>query len=160
MRVDEVDQLRTVRLAALRESPDAFGPTYEVESQRSRAFWEEWAAAASAGDAGATFFAEAGPDVVGIVGAYRPGVRGDVEIFGMWIAARVRGAGAGRQLLEACLSWADECSPRGAIGLWVTEGNEAATRLYSSVGFDSTGKRRPLPSNHALDVVQMVRLPQ
>src|SRR4051794_6540538 len=115
MRASEGDQLRRIRLAAVRESPDAFAPTYDVEMQRPRSFWDEWAVAASAGDAGATFFALADHKVVGMVGAYRPGGRRDAAIFAMWAAPTVRGTGVGRRLLGAAVSWAEASEPGAAI---------------------------------------------
>jgi ribosomal protein S18 acetylase RimI-like enzyme len=160
MRAMEGDRLRRVRLAALRESPEAFAPTYDAERQRPQSFWDEWASAASAGDSGATFFALADHTVIGMVGAYRPGGRGVAEIFAMWASPAVRGAGVGRRLLRAAVSWAETSDPSAAIGLWVTQGNEAAVRLYSSEGFEATGQHKTLPSNHELEVVRMARPPR
>lgn len=153
----EGEALKIVRLAALRESPDAFGPTWEAESQRPPHFWEGWATSASTGDAGATFFAMLGVDVVGMVGGYRPDLRNEVEVFGMWTAPTVRRNGAGSQLLQATMTWAEEGGFGATIGLWVTYGNDAATRLYASAGFRATGERRALPSNPEREVVRLVR---
>ena len=41
------------------------------------------------------------------------------------------------------------------LELWVTEGNGAAIRLYLRSGFADTGRRNALPSNPALQIIQM-----
>src|SRR5205807_1414164 len=68
---DEGDRLRDIRLRALRDAPGAFAASFESESARPPAAWDEAAGAWSAGVGAATFVAEAGREWVGLIGARR-----------------------------------------------------------------------------------------
>src|SRR5882672_220084 len=65
-----------------------------------------------------------------------------------------RGRGAGRALLDAAIAWGRS---RGLdrLELWVTRGNGPAVRLYERAGFADTGRRDVLPSNPALQTIQI-----
>ena len=77
-------------------------------------------------------------------------------LWGMWTAPEARGRGHGTRILADLLSW---CRERGlAVMLDVTEGNEAARRLYLSHGFVPTGEWQPLRDGSPLRVESM-RLP-
>lgn len=147
VRSDEGDALSAIRLAALKESPSAFGSTYEVEAERTA---DEWAASARSGAAGlhrVTFFALVNDRIVGLVGGFRPQADGfAVDLVSMWTAPDMRRVGVGRALVGAVLEWARAMSAT-TVGLWVTDGNAAAHRLYESIGFRVTGESRPRPSD-------------
>ena len=76
------------------------------------------------------------------------------HVGGMWVDSSARGLGAGQALLDSAIAWA---RMRGleSLELWVTEGNGAALRLYERLGFADTGRRDVLPSNPALQTIQM-----
>ena len=76
------------------------------------------------------------------------------HVGGMWVDPGVRGRGAGRALVDAAIVWARS---RGLdrLELWVTKGNGPAVRLYERAGFADTGRRDVLPSNPALQTIQM-----
>jgi RimJ/RimL family protein N-acetyltransferase len=58
--------------------------------------------------------------------------------LGMWIGSEHRGRGAGSELVEACIKWAEQ---QGAhkISLQVWPHNEPARALYRKYGFDEEG---------------------
>ena len=149
---------RVVRLAALEDTPSAFGSTYEAESRRSEKHWVERVVAGSRGSARATFFAEdEGGVVVGLVGGYRVAPSDErVELVSMWTVPTHRRRGVGRALVEAVTAWAEETGGTH-VGLWVTRGNTAAENLYQAMGFMPTGERQPLPSDPSKDEVRMDR---
>ena len=64
----------------------------------------------------------------------------------MWTEPRQRGRGIGLALLEAAVAYCGEHE----IRLSVTDGNDAARRLYERAGFVATGFTEPLRSNEAL----------
>ena len=146
-----------VRLAALRDSPSAFGSTYQAEAAQSAQRWADRARQGSAGDASATYLATVGERVVGLVGAYRPNhAEPVVELVSMWTAPDVRRSGAARQLVDAVLEWARAGSAE-SVELWVTKGNDPAIELYRSAGFRETGDHQALPSDPCKDELRMRR---
>ena len=153
IRSDEGDLLKRVRLAALLDTPSAFGSTYEAEAPQSDDRWNELAAERSAGPNSANFFAFDDDVVVGLVGGYRPDGAELVELVSMWTDPAARGRGVGAHLVEAVIDWADGAT----VELWVTRGNDAAARLYERCGFESTGDFQPLPSDPCKDEIRMRR---
>jgi GNAT superfamily N-acetyltransferase len=152
---DEGHALRAIRLAALEESPFAFGSSYESELERTD---EEWRARARWGAEGVdrvTFFALVNDQTVGLVGGFRPEADGSVvELVSMWTSPDARGAGVGHALVGAVLEWARSVSAT-TVRLWVTRGNAPAQRLYESLGFHETGESQPLPSDPSRDELCM-----
>jgi len=156
-RVEAGDGLlfKSVRLAALEESPDAFGSTHAAEAAWSDPEWAERAAAGSIGASSITVFAEGSQGVVGLVGGYRAtNSSTTVEVVSMWVSPSARRVGVGRALVAAVIDWARNTGA-SEVALWVTEGNAAAERLYAAMGFTATGVAAPLPSNPSLVELRM-----
>ncbi len=139
--------LKNIRLAALLDSPSAFGSTHAAEAAQTDDHWESRAALGASGSKSATFFAVIDESLVGVVAGYRPDLEGStVELVSMWVAPPYRQAGVGRQLVDAVLDWARETGA-SRVELWVTRGNDQAQRLYESAGFRETGEHQTLPSD-------------
>jgi hypothetical protein len=64
---DEGATLKSVRLAALADSPSAYSSTYAAEATQPNDHWDLRAAVGAAGTKSATFFAVSGEVVVGMV---------------------------------------------------------------------------------------------
>ncbi len=131
------ERLRDVRLAALRDAPDAFASTLEATEGQPRWRWEGWATGEGWGADVATFVIEPDPEAAftGLAtGAIFPEDPPAANLFAMWVAPRARGAGHGRALVGSVVDWA---RARGAsrVILRIAEGNTAARRLYGSAGF-------------------------
>ncbi len=157
IRSGEGAALRAIRLASLLDEPSAFSSTHAEEAAESDQFWAERAEGAAAGDVSAYFFAETeGGELVGMVGAYRPSPTEPThrEIVSMWTAPEARGQGLGRRLVDEAVAWAQSTDAE-TIGLWVTEGNDAAVRLYERCGFARTGDFEPLPSDPCKNEIRM-----
>jgi len=149
--------LKTVRLAALKESPCAFGSTHTAEANLSDADWAARALLGATGSASGTFLAVGGQSVVGIVGGYRPDPAGSlVELISMWVVPAQRRTGVAAKLLQAVIGWASEHNAT-SVELWVTRNNEAAVKLYEASGFRPTGEHRPLPSDPRRNELRMRR---
>ena len=147
IRPDEGDALRSIRLAALVDTPSAFGSTHAAEVDLPPVHWSARAAASADGTGSATFVAVDGGTFVGMVAAYRPdSATNGIELVSMWVSPTARRRGTAARLVDSVVDWA-----RGAgatnVDLWVAQGNDAAVRLYEVRGFRSTGEYEPLPSD-------------
>ena len=70
---NDVALFREVRLKALKESPEAFGSTYEASLQRDVRSWEEQLWATTSGGDRNTQFAFDDEECIGIAALYREG---------------------------------------------------------------------------------------
>jgi ribosomal protein S18 acetylase RimI-like enzyme len=157
VRADEGPVLKAVRLAALVESPSAFGSSYGAEVDQPDDHWATRAALGAAGERSATYFAIVDQSVVGIVGGYRPDpVGSSIELVSMWVSPAQRRTGIAADLVNAVVGWASETDVR-TVELWVTQGNDPAVRLYEAAGFRETGEHQPLPSDPCKDELRMRR---
>ena len=156
IREDEADLLRSVRLAALADAPEAFASTHEREAGLDSTEWARRALASSSGRAAASFFArDAAGEVVGLVGVFENRVDPTTaELVSMWVAPAGRGRGVGRALVDRAIGWAREAG-YARLELWVARGNDAAERLYLRSGFVVTGDVQPLPSDPCKDEIRM-----
>jgi GNAT superfamily N-acetyltransferase len=138
--------LKSVRLAALEDSPYAFSSSLAAEAARSDSQWAERAAAGSSGASRITVFAEGAQGVLGLVGGYRATSSSTtVELVSMWVSPNARGAGVGRALVAAIIDWARDTGA-SEVALGFAEGNAAAEGLYAAMGFAATGVTATLPS--------------
>jgi GNAT superfamily N-acetyltransferase len=131
---DDWQALREVRLAALRDAPDAFYATYEQTVHRPEADWRAWP------NRGVGFLAWLAGEPVGMVGvATAAADPARADLFAMWVAPPIRGSGAADALVAAALDWAREhgCA---SVDLEVAPGNDRAERLYARHGFVPSGE--------------------
>jgi GNAT superfamily N-acetyltransferase len=159
IRPSDAATLKRVRLAALLDTPSAFGSTHAAEADRPDHEWELRARLGAEGVDRVTFFAVDARtgDVVGIVGGYRDDPSStDVDVVSMWTAPSARRRGVARLLVHAVLDWA-RATGATSVSLWVTRGNDAAEALYRAMGFVPTGDHQPLPSDPCKDELRMTR---
>lgn len=137
---DDVGAYRDLRLLALRESPTAFGTSYEEEARLARPVF----AARLDGRTGLQLFgAFVGDVLVGMVGVWRLRARKErhrAEIRSMFVRPESRGAGVGARLLTHALDAAAAMPGVRQVSLTVTAGNTAARRLYEAHGFTVYGQ--------------------
>ncbi|GAA1167886.1 ribosomal protein S18 acetylase RimI-like enzyme [Kitasatospora gansuensis] len=128
--------LRTVRLRALEQNPEAFGSTLERERDRPEEYWRGRIAT------GAWFIARDGSHPVGLA-ATVASPTGQL-LVSMWVDPTRRGRGVGDALVAAVLARA-RAEGAGTVSLTVGEDNAAARALYLRAGFRPTGEREPHP---------------
>ena len=154
------ERLREVRLAALRDAPDAFASTLEATEGLPQWRWEGWATGDDWGAELVTFVEEPAPGApfMGLAtGAIFHDDRSAANLFAMWVAPSARGVGIGRALVDGVVDWARE---RGAdhVILRIAEGNVAAQRLYEAAGFVlDADDREPLREGSAVVTLGMRR---
>lgn len=159
IRPDEVEVYRVFRLRALADAPDAFGDSYALASARPPEFWDERVANTSAGvDSVLMVAADAATDTwLGMTGCYLDDpAGGSAMVVSVWVASEARRRRLARRLVDAVIEWARERNA-GTLRLWVTATNLRARSLYEGAGFAPSGAVRPLPSNPALQEIEMAR---
>lgn len=130
---DDWALLRDLRLASLRDSPDAFGQRLDEAALFNDNDWMATARAASSGNRRTWFVARDDGRPVGLVqGRRRP--PDACLLFSMWVAPAARRLGVGRALVDAIDDWARGWGSKRVI-LWVLAGNEGAHRFYEDIGF-------------------------
>lgn len=128
---------REIRLEALADSPEAFGGSYEAEAVEPLAWFEDRLANSEILGA----FAESA--FLGVAGFYiQHGAKEahKATLWGMYVRPQARSSGLGRRLTEAVIGAARQQAE--LIQLRVVSGNEAARRLYASLGFAEYGLER------------------
>ena len=128
---------REIRLEALRLNPEAFGSTFEAESVRPFEHFSERVASCP------VFAAFRGAEIVGMAGFLGREGQKDAHkgyLWGMYVRSDARNAGVGRKLAEAVIEYARQHVE--ILQLDVVSENEAARRLYESLGFVEYGIER------------------
>jgi ribosomal protein S18 acetylase RimI-like enzyme len=132
-------RLRSIRLRALMDAPDAFGSTFDEACARSTDDWAEQAMRIP------TFIAVADHVDVGMVRCVRD--KADVDtawLISMWVAPEVRRKGIGGDLVDLVIAWAHEHGIRRVV-LDVADSNAPAIALYEAKGFRANGKAGSMP---------------
>jgi RimJ/RimL family protein N-acetyltransferase len=143
--------LKQVRLAALSNTPTAFGVSYESAAQYSDAQWQERAAATSGTEFWLAFI-DGKP--VGMIGA---GISqtNRYNLIGMWVEPDVRGSGIASRLVEAVKSRALQ-KLHDRVFLDVSPDNARAANFYLKHGFVFVDEWEPLASHPHISVRTMV----
>lgn len=135
---DEWQLYRDVRLAALRDAPEAFIARFEDEASYDDDFWRDRMSHAT------RIVAEYGNEPVGLVclGLHNEDPQTG-EVFGLWTAPSVRGQNVARDLVAVARQKAAEDDHR-LLYFWVVSDNASAVGFASSFGFRPTSERRPV----------------
>ena len=145
VRADEGPVLMAVRLAALLESPSAFGSTHAAEVAEPDRHLASRAALGASGAYSATYFAVADQSVVGIVAGYRPDPAGSsIELVSMWVSPPHRRARIAAKLIDAVIGWARETDAK-SVELWGDARQRRGGEVYEGLGFRVTGEHRRSP---------------
>ncbi len=151
--VPDARLLRAIRLESLRDTPEAFGATFEEASTWSDDRWrtaaQQWTYYLGEG--------EGEGEVVGMVsGGFNDRSPGTLWMYGMYVSPTARGTGLASELVEAVGQWA---LGEGASELYlhVTETVTRARAFYEKVGFRLTGDAITMSRDPSLRLVTMVK---
>lgn len=144
LREEDWQTYRELRLAALRDSPDAFAATAAEEEVYGEHVWRSRMRRADR----IIGLRDDQPVAVASVRAMHGDFSHVAEVFSVWVAPQLRGQGIATALMQAC---ADEAREDGHTQLvyWVGTENARAVGFASGFGFRPTDLRRPMYGAHA-----------
>jgi RimJ/RimL family protein N-acetyltransferase len=142
---DDRDAYFALRLQGLKAHPEAFATSYDEALLRGPSLHDAMldGTRATDGDFLLGAFASSQGPLVGVVGLFRgrrTKERHKASIGGMYVAAEASGQGVGRALLTELLARAAHIDGLRQIQLVVASTNDAARRLYESLGFRLYGR--------------------
>ena len=133
--------LRSIRLAALRTDPNAFGSTYADQASYPASRWQAMAVDAAHGADSCLVLAFRGGQPAGMVRSVRDPRRPRVfGVYSVWVAPAARRAGVGRALMDAIEEWV-RTAGGSSLELTVMEDGDAAQALYEASGYRFDGRR-------------------
>ena len=137
--VDDWERYRSVRLTALRDSPEAFVARHDDEQAEPEAFWRARMTRS------VRLLAERDGEAVGIasVGPSDDGQPETAQLFGLWVSPQARGSGVATALVRAGARAAAAAGKR-QLHYWVGTDNGRAVAFASGFGFRPTAERRPM----------------
>lgn len=138
----DAQRFQAVRLRGLTEDAAAFASSFEEECDRPI---EAIEAQLAPRPDGAIFGAFEGDALLGVVGVQREGMRKLAHkgvLWGMYVVPEGRAMGTARRLLAAALDHAWTRLQLSQVNLSALTSNEAALRLYRSIGFEVFGTER------------------
>lgn len=138
---DDWKLLKQIHLAALQDTPTAFGVSYATAAADSDAQWQ----ARAAGERTQFWLALDGCRPVGLVGAgFRNASR--YELIAMWVEPAARGAGVADALVAAVKARAVALGQE-ALFLEVAAENSRAVQFYRRHGFVFLDEWEPIDSH-------------
>ncbi|WP_028552226.1 GNAT family N-acetyltransferase [Paenibacillus sp. UNC451MF] len=132
----DAQQYRVVRLRSLREHPDAFLTTYEIESEKPiEIFQNNLRATEDKFTLGCFTDTENLAGIVTFIRETNPKIAHKANIYAMYVAPEYRKHRVGHALMTEVLQAAKACVGLERIHLTVISSNKGAKRLYESLGF-------------------------
>jgi len=139
----DAELFQVLRLRGLRESPEAFGSTYDEDVTLAREIIAERLAHSRTAPARVVFGAWRHDSLIGVVGAMQSPkrkTRHSATVWGMYVAPEARRHGIARALMDALLAEVREWPDVVRVTLSVVERADAARGLYSALGFVEFGR--------------------
>ena len=142
---NDTESFRALRLRALKEYPEAFSSSYETNAEYPLSTFAQRLRGLD--EAAGRFVLGAYVDgiLVGTVGLSRgdsPKTQHRGFIWGVYVAKEQQGQGIGRHLMVEAIARARNVPGLAIVVLAVVTANDAARKLYVSLGFQTYGIER------------------
>jgi len=147
----DIELFRSVRLAALEDSPEAFGETLD---SAERADWVARTASGSAFTDRGAFVALASGAAVGMVFVRCEASPAPAFLGGMWVHPQFRRQGVGRMLVLRAFDFLRSIG-QVQVSLWVTRSHAEVLTFYRSLGFLDTGRTDHLRPGSNVPIVEL-----
>lgn len=147
---EDWDLLKAIRLAALRDSPAAFGLSYAIASAYGEQQWRDRASSTTQPE---FLLAIRQGQAVGLIGDSID-ASNEYHLIAMWVRPECRGAGIADRLVSAIKARAVERGYRRVV-LSVAPDNASAVTLYRRQGFRFLPEWEPLASQPGVSVQKM-----
>ncbi|MGM0924430.1 MAG: N-acetyltransferase family protein [Bacillota bacterium] len=135
---NDADAYRKIRLEGLKNSPEAFGSSYEEEQLDPIDLYKSRLESDTAYTFGA-FEKEELAGVVTLVKETKVKLKHKASIFAMYVSPDYRGRGIGKKLMAEVVIKAQEFDDTEQLQLSVVSTNQSAKQLYTSFGFTVYG---------------------
>ncbi len=140
LRLGEGDLYKRLRVAALSESPEAFGTTLAEANARSEESWQQQADNSARGHDRATLIAIANEEPVGMAALYRDSQDQSLgELIQVWVDPAYRGGDSAKKLITEILIWAKRNNFM-QVTAWVVKENQRMLRFLEKCGFELTNE--------------------
>jgi ribosomal protein S18 acetylase RimI-like enzyme len=149
-REEDWEILKTIRVAALLDSPTAFGLSYATAAAYSEQQWRERASHETQPE---FLLAIDREQAVGLIGG-SVGPTEEYKLIAMWVHPKCRGKGIAGRLVDAIKTRAIERGHRRVV-LSVSRDNDRAVSLYHRQGFVFLPEWEALASHPGIKVQKM-----
>ena len=147
---DDYAVLRSIRLEALLDEPDAFGTTYAEGLATREEQWRQMA------DSWNYYLALDGSRAVGMASGGRYVPMPDARwLYGMYVTPGHRGTGVAHELVMVVAQWARR-EGVATLGLHVTASVTRARAFYEKLGFAVVGAGEPMRRDPSLQLLTML----
>ncbi len=142
---------KQLRLEALRQDPSSFGESFSEAELKSDETWMAQSKDAFENQSKDTLIAYYDEKPVGLIFVFLREEPGFGAIGGFWVHPDYRRLGVGKALMSSAETWLSEKSVK-QVTLWSNPENEASAKFYEKLGFEYTGKEKPLESDGAKSI--------
>lgn len=137
-----------IRLNGLLANPEAFGSTYEREAGFTLEMFKERIKPSQDRFVLGAFEDDSLVGIVSFVRETSIKTSHKANVYGMFVRKEMQGKGIGKSLMLELIRHARECAGLERINLTVVSTNEAAKKLYQSIGFVVYGVERDALKYH------------
>jgi ribosomal protein S18 acetylase RimI-like enzyme len=133
-------EYKALRLRALQSEPQAFASSYERELAYPDEKWQQRLQELGNGISWVFCAKNADEELVGMIGGYRDESdlqNHSAQIWGVYVDNKMRGKGIAKALMRKILEEFDRNLDIESVILEVNSDQEAATKLYESLGFEA-----------------------